>query len=66
MEDQQLGRSALFTGPPAYESRTPWSPWAALLAAVVIIGASILGSILVLGSNLRRPVRGAGGQAART
>ncbi len=51
MEDQPLGRSTLFGGPPAYEFRTPWSPWAALLAALVIIGASILGSILVLGSS---------------
>lgn len=51
MEDQPFGRSTLFGGPPAYESRTPWSPWAALLAALVIVGASILGSILVLGSS---------------
>jgi CAAX protease family protein len=49
MENQSPGRSALFRGPPAYEPRTPWSAVPALLAAVIIVGASILGAVLVLG-----------------
>jgi len=49
MENQSPERAALFTGPPAYEPRTPWSPVPALLAAVIIVAASILGAVLVLG-----------------
>ena len=49
MENQAVGHSFLFRGPAAYVPRTPWSPVAALLAAVIIVGASILGAVLVLG-----------------
>lgn len=51
MKDQIVERSGLFRGPPAYESRTPWSPLAALFAAAIIVAASILGAILVLGTG---------------
>ena len=51
MENQSLGRSFLFRGPPAYQPRTPWSPLLALLAVVIIIAASILGAVLVLGTG---------------
>ena len=49
MENQTLEHFSLFRGPPAYEPRTPWSPVSALLAAVIIVAASILGAVLVLG-----------------
>jgi membrane protease YdiL (CAAX protease family) len=49
MENQTVGHSSLFRGPPAYAPRTPWSPLFALLGAVIIVGASILGAVLVLG-----------------
>lgn len=51
MKNQSSARAALFRGPPAYEVRTPWSPFPALLASVVIVIASILVSILVLGTS---------------
>ena len=60
-----LDAPTLFSGPPAYESRTPWSPLAALLAAVVIVGASILGPILVLGSSFVAGIRRTGPGAGR-
>jgi uncharacterized protein len=49
MEDQSVGRFTLFRGPPAYQPRTPWSPLAALAAALIIVGASVLAAVLVLG-----------------
>jgi uncharacterized protein len=52
MELQPVGRPALFRGPPAYEARTPWSTFAALLATVFIVGASITGAGLLI---LRNP-----------
>ena len=51
MEDQPFDHPALFGGR-LHASRTPWGPLAALLAALVIIGASILwGRSCVLGSS---------------
>jgi uncharacterized protein len=52
MEDQTVKQSALFRGPPLYESRTPWSPLAALLASVIIVGTSVLGAVLLLGTRI--------------
>ena len=49
MENQTLEHFSLFRGPPACEPRAPWSPVSALLAAVIIVAASILGAVLVLG-----------------
>jgi len=49
MENQGIASSSLFRGAAAYEPRTPWTPIRALLAGVVIVGASILGAVLVLG-----------------
>jgi membrane protease YdiL (CAAX protease family) len=51
MENQDLGHPSLFRGPPAYQPRTPWSPVVALLASVLIVAASILGAVLVLGTG---------------
>jgi membrane protease YdiL (CAAX protease family) len=52
VEDQTVIRAALLRGPPAYEPRTPWSPIAALLAAVIIVGVSVLAAVLVLGTEI--------------
>jgi CAAX protease family protein len=52
VEDQTVVQAGLLRGPPAYEPRTPWSPIAGLLAAIIIVGASILVSVLVLGSKI--------------
>src|SRR5262245_23351851 len=41
----------LLWGPHAYEPRTPWSPRLAILASVVIIGLSIVGVVMMLGSG---------------
>ena len=41
----------LLWGPHAYEPRTPWTPRSAILASVVIIGLSIVGVVLMLGSG---------------
>jgi len=49
MENQGIGSPSLFRGPAAYEPRTPWTPIRALLAGVVIVGASIVGAVLLLG-----------------
>jgi uncharacterized protein len=51
MEDQSVERPALFTGPPAYKARTPWSPAAAALGGIVIVGVSILGAGLLIVRN---------------
>ncbi|HJU30235.1 MAG TPA: CPBP family intramembrane glutamic endopeptidase [Hyphomicrobiaceae bacterium] len=51
MQLPPVGRPSLFRGPPAYEPRTPWSPGLALLATVVIVGASILGASLLILRN---------------
>ena len=52
MENQIVAPQTLLRGPPAYEPRTPWSPIAALLAAVVIVGVSVLAAVLVLGTEI--------------
>ena len=49
MENQGIASPSLFRGPPAYEPRTPWRPLVALFAGVVIVGASIVGAVLLLG-----------------
>src|SRR5262245_17403593 len=49
MENQGIASPALFWGPPAYEPRTPWRPIVALFAALVIVAASIVGAVLLLG-----------------
>jgi uncharacterized protein len=41
----------LVWGPHAYEPKTPWSPRSAIFASVVIIGLSIVGVVLMLGSG---------------
>jgi uncharacterized protein len=41
----------LLWGPRAYAPRTPWSPRSAIFASVVIIGLSIVGVVLMLGSG---------------
>jgi membrane protease YdiL (CAAX protease family) len=51
MENQGVGNPSLFRGPPAYVPQTPWTPFRALLAGLVIVGASILAVILLLGIN---------------
>jgi uncharacterized protein len=43
--------AGLFRGPPAYQPRTPWSPWGAVLAAVLIVAVSIVGAVLLLGAG---------------
>jgi hypothetical protein len=52
VEDQRVVQAALLTGPPAYEPRTPWSPVAALLATVAIVGVSVLAAVVVLGTEI--------------
>ena len=41
----------LLRGPHAYQPRTPWLPLRALLATVLIVAASIVGVVLMLGSG---------------
>lgn len=41
--------AGLFWGPPAYEARTPWSPWTAIFAVVAIVCTGILAAVLVVG-----------------
>lgn len=41
----------LFRGPPAYAPQTPWPARRALLAGILIVGASILCATLVIGSG---------------
>jgi len=52
VEDQTVVQAALLTGPPAYEPRTPWSPVAALMATVAIVGVSVLAAVVVLGTEI--------------
>lgn len=42
-------KTGVFLGSPAYVPRTPWTPTAAVLATVVIVSASVVGSVLLLG-----------------
>ena len=49
MENQGIASPSLFRGPPAYEARTPWRPLLALLAGALIVAASIVGAVLLLG-----------------
>jgi membrane protease YdiL (CAAX protease family) len=51
-------RGGLFSGPPAYQARTPWPPGWALLAGIGIVGASLLGAGLVLGLGVDIPFMG--------
>lgn len=47
-------QSSLLRGPPAYQPRTPWRPGWAVLAAVAIVGLSVLaglGLLMLLGGN---------------
>lgn len=39
--------SSLFSGPPGYRAQSPWLPWLALAAAVLIVVAAILVSAMV-------------------
>ena len=55
MENQEHARGDLFRsqstllrGPPAYQPRTPWRPGWAVLAAVGIVGLSILAGLVLL------------------
>ena len=41
----------LLRGPHAYQPRTPWPPLRALLATFLIVGVSIVGVVLMLGSG---------------
>jgi membrane protease YdiL (CAAX protease family) len=41
------GGGGLFRGPPAYEARTPWGPWAGLVVAAVIVGFSVVGAAVL-------------------
>jgi uncharacterized protein len=52
MENQTVRLSTLLRGPPLYEIRTPWSPLAALLASVIIVGMSVLGAVVLLGTRI--------------
>src|SRR5882724_6108529 len=52
VENQEVKRISLLIGPPAYEPRTPWSPIGAVLAAVIIVGASVLAAVFVLGTEI--------------
>jgi uncharacterized protein len=52
---QEPHRGGLFAGPAVYEARTPWSPRGALLTAIGIVAASILGAGLAIGLNLDAP-----------
>ena len=56
MTVQEPRRSGLFLGPAVYEARTPWSTRGALLTAVGIVAASILGAGLAIGLNLDAPL----------
>ena len=49
MENQGIASPSLFRGPPAYQPRTPWRPLVAIFAGVAIVGASIIGVLLLLG-----------------
>lgn len=50
MENQEPAPSAFMRGPPAYTPGTPWGPLWAALATLVIIVASAVGAVLLLGS----------------
>jgi uncharacterized protein len=63
MENQGIASPSLFWGPAAYEPRTPWRPLVALLAGVVIVGASIVGAVLVLGVGTVSATSGSEGGA---
>jgi membrane protease YdiL (CAAX protease family) len=54
MAESASAGAGLFRGPPAYEPRTPWPPLRALLAGLVIVGASVLGAGLMLQSGTLR------------
>jgi hypothetical protein len=54
MAESASAGAGLFRGAPAYEPRTPWPPLRALLAGLVIVGASILGAGLTLQSGTLR------------
>ncbi|MBO0743023.1 MAG: CPBP family intramembrane metalloprotease, partial [Hyphomicrobiaceae bacterium] len=63
MENPGIASPSLFWGPPAYEPRTPWQPVVALFAGVVIVGASIVGAVLLLGVGTVRGTSGVDGSA---
>jgi membrane protease YdiL (CAAX protease family) len=65
MENQGIASPSLFRGPAAYEPRTPWQPLVALFAGVVIVGASIVGAVLLLGVGTVSGTSGAEGGAWR-
>jgi membrane protease YdiL (CAAX protease family) len=63
MENQGIASASLFRGPPAYAPRTPWQPLVALVAGVVIVGASVLGTVLLLGVGTVSGTSGSEGSA---
>ena len=67
MENQGIASPSLFRGPPAYEPRTPWQPLVALVAGVVIVGASavIVGAVLLLGAGAESSTSGIEGSPWR-
>jgi hypothetical protein len=52
MAGSEAANAGLFRGPAAYEPRTPWPPLRALLVGLAIVGVSIVGAVLTLGSGI--------------
>ncbi|HWB47248.1 MAG TPA: type II CAAX endopeptidase family protein [Hyphomicrobiaceae bacterium] len=49
--EQQVGEASvlgIFRGPAAYVARTPWGPFSALLAAIIIVALGIISGLLLI------------------